>query len=40
MPIREEPFKNPFRKIKKQSGETVDIITHNGKKYEKVVRKK
>ena len=40
MPIREEPFKNPFRRLEKQSGETVEIVTHNGKTYEKVVRKK
>ena len=40
MPIKEEPFKNPFRRIKKKSGIVVDVVTHNGKTYKKLVRKK
>lgn len=40
MPIKVEPFVNPFRNIIKNNGDKVKIITHNGKKYEQVVRKK
>lgn len=38
MPIKIEPFVNPFRQTQKSDG--VEIITHKGKTYQKVVRKK
>jgi hypothetical protein len=40
MPIKVEPFINPLRRVTKHNGVTVDIVMHNGKKYEKLVRKK
>ena len=40
MPIKVEPFENPFRNLVKKNGDKVKIIIHNGKKYEQVVRKK
>ena len=40
MPIKVESFENPFRNIVKGNGDKVKIITHNGKTYEQVVRKK
>ena len=40
MAIKVEPFENPFRNIVKGNGDKVKIITHNGKTYEQVVRKK
>lgn len=39
MPIKVEPFVNPFRKPKEQNGDGIKIITHNGKQYKQVVRK-
>lgn len=39
MPIRVEPFVNPFKKpVKDKNGDT--IITYNGKQYKKVSRRK
>ena len=40
MPIRVEPFENPFKTNVKDNGDRVKIVTHNGKTYEQVVRKK
>lgn len=40
MPIRVEPFKNPFVISTNKNGAKIKIITHNGKTYEQVVRKK
>lgn len=40
MAIKVEPFVNPFRRVTKDNGVTVDVVIHNGKKYEKLVRKK
>lgn len=40
MPIKVEPFVNPFRNLVKENIGKVKIITHNGKTYEQVVRKK
>lgn len=40
MPIKVEPFINPFKKLVKENGDKIKIITHNGKTYEQVVRKK
>lgn len=40
MPIKIEPFINPFKNLAKEKGDGVKFITHNGKTYEQVVRKK
>lgn len=40
MPIKVEPFVNPFKRFVKDNGDSVKIVTHNGKTYEQVVRKK
>lgn len=40
MPIKVEPFVNPFRNLVKENGDKVKVITYNGKTYEQVVRKK
>lgn len=40
MPIKVEPFENPFKTLVKKNGDKVKIVTHNGKTYEQVVRKK
>lgn len=40
MGIKEIPFENPFRNLVKENGDKVRIVTHNGKTYEQVVRKK
>ena len=40
MSIKVEPFVNPFRNLVKDNGDKVKIVTHNGKTYEQVVRKK
>lgn len=40
MPIKVEPFMNPFRNLVNENGNKVKVITHNGKTYEQVVRKK
>lgn len=40
MPIKVEPFVNPFRNLVKENGDKVKVVTHNGKIYEQVVRKK
>lgn len=40
MPIKVEPFVNPFRNLVKENGNKVKVVTHNGKTYEQVVRKK
>jgi hypothetical protein len=40
MPIKVEPFENPFKTHTKDNGDRVKIVTHNGKTYEQVVRKK
>ena len=40
MPIKVEPFVNPFRNLVKEHGDNVKVIIHNGKTYEQVVRKK
>ena len=40
MPIKVEPFVNPFRNLVKENGDKVKVITHNGKTYEQVVHKK
>lgn len=40
MGIKETPFENPFRNLVKENGDKVRIVTHNGKTYEQVVRKK
>lgn len=40
MAIKEEPFVNPFRIKKKENGVVIQIVTHKGKTYEKLVRKK
>lgn len=37
MPIKIEPFINPFKQDVKKDGKT--IITYKGQQYEKVVRK-
>ena len=39
MPIKVEPFENPFRKIDKNTGMVVEVITVNGKTYNKLVAK-
>lgn len=40
MPIKVEPFVNPFKNLVKENGDKVKIVIHNGKTYEQVVRKK
>lgn len=40
MAIKVEPFVNPFRNLVKENGDKVKVVTHNGKIYEQVVRKK
>ena len=40
MPIKVEHFVNPFKNLVKENGDKVKIVTHNGKTYEQVVRKK
>lgn len=40
MPIKVTPFENPFRNFVKENGDKVEVIIHNGKTYNKVVRKK
>ena len=40
MPIKIEPFVNPFRNIVNKKGDNVQVIIHKGKIYQKVVRKK
>lgn len=40
MPIKVEPFVNPFRNFVNDKGDNVQIVTHKGKTYQKVVRKK
>jgi hypothetical protein len=40
MPIKVEPFVNPFRNLVKEKDDKVKVIIHNGKTYEQVVRKK
>lgn len=39
MPIKVEPFENPFRSLVKANGDKMKIITHNGKTYQQVVGK-
>lgn len=39
MPIKVEPFVNPFRRVEKTTGLTVEIVKKNGKTYNKLVRK-
>lgn len=38
MPIKIEPFVNPFKAHKKEE-DGVKIIVHNGKEYKQVIRK-
>ena len=38
--IETTPFENPFRNLAKQVGEGVKVVSHTGKTYEQVVRKK
>ena len=40
MSIKVEPFVNPFKNLVKENGDKIKIVTHNGKTYEQVVRKK
>ena len=40
MPIKIEPFVNPFRNIITEKDDNVKIIEHKGKIYQKVVHKK
>lgn len=40
MPIKIEPFVNPFRRKVKDDETVVDVVKYNGKTYEKLVRKK
>ena len=40
MQIKVEPFVNPFKNLVKDNGDKIKIVTHNGKTYEQVVRKK
>lgn len=40
MPIKVEPFVNPFKSLVKENGDKIKIVTHNGKTYEQVVQKK
>jgi hypothetical protein len=39
MPIKVDPFINPFRTHIKPDNSVVEVIIVNGKTYEKVVRK-
>lgn len=39
MPIKVEPFINPFRRVDTNTGMVVDIVTVNGKTYKKLVVK-
>lgn len=39
MPIKTEPFENPFRRLVKDNGDKIKIVTHNGKQYKQIVRK-
>ena len=39
MPIKVEPFENPFRKFVTENGDKVKIVKHNGKQYKQIVRK-
>lgn len=39
MPIKTEPFENPFRNLVKDNGDKVQIVTYNGKTYKKLVVK-
>lgn len=40
MPIKVEPFINPFRESVKNNNDGTEVITHKGKTYTKVVRKR
>lgn len=40
MAIKVEPFINPFRIKNKENGDVIQVVTHKGKTYEKLVRKK
>lgn len=40
MPIKTEPFINPFRNIVTEKGDRIEIVTIRGKTYHKVVRRK
>ena len=40
MPIKTTPFINPFRERVTEKGDRVIIETHNGKQYQRVIRKK
>lgn len=39
MSIKVIPFENPFRKLVKDNGDEIKIVTHNGKQYKQIVRK-
>lgn len=39
MPIKVEPFVNPFRQVEKTTGLSVEIVHKNGKTYNKLVKK-
>ena len=38
MPIKVEPFENPFRNFVKKNGDKVKVVIHKNQKYE-IVRK-
>jgi hypothetical protein len=38
MPIKVEPFENPFRTLVKDNGDKVKVIERNGKTYKQIVR--
>lgn len=40
MPIKVTPFINPFRTKVTEKGDMVVVETHNGKQYQRIVRKK
>lgn len=40
MPIKVIPFENPFRNFVKENGDKVKVVTHNGKQYQQIVKKK
>lgn len=39
MPIKVEPFVNPFRRVDANTGLTIEVVTVNGKTYKKLVGK-
>lgn len=38
--IKTTPFVNPFRKLAQRVGSDSKLVSHKGKMYERVVRKK